>query len=403
MRRIVITFVSLVTLLVFAQPARAQSAVDVTEVGTAYTFGEEITFTARFQAPVAIREAYLSFQAEGDQNTHVFPLSLDADGRSEYRYSVADGRMRPFVHVDFWYHLLLADGETFDSPHYSFNYDDNRFPWQKLEDGQVRVFWYAGDMLFGQAAFDAAHAGLQAVQVLVPVPSSEPIDIYIYSSAADVQNVLNLGGYAWVAGHASADLGVVLVSIAPGENQSMEMTRQIPHELAHVLLYRLVGTSYASLPSWLVEGIASQVEQYPNADYVQVLSLASQNEALLPISDLCGLFPADASGAILAYAESGSFTHFLHSTYGTSGLQTLVRAYADGLSCDQGARRAFGLPLSQLDLRWRRATFGENLSSAALQNLLPYLAILLIILIIPTWRLWTKPQKKEEHATDKPK
>ena len=87
-----------------------------------------------------------------------------------------------------------------------------------------------------------------------------------------------MGGSTWVAGHANPDLGVVLVSIAPGENQSMEMERQIPHELAHVLLYRLTGPAYANLPNWLTEGIASQVEGYPNADYTQVLTASAQTK-----------------------------------------------------------------------------------------------------------------------------
>ena len=265
------------------------------------------------------------------------------------------------------------------------------------------MHWYAGDVSFGQAALDAAQTGYKAIQNLIPVPAGDPIDIYVYASSADVQDTLNLGGSSWVGGHANPDLGVVLVSIAPGENQSMEIERQIPHELAHVLLYRLTGSGYANLPSWLTEGIASQVEGYPNADYTQVLKASAQNKNLMPISDLCGPFPIDASGAILAYAESNSFISYIHKTYGNSDLQALFQAYSNGLSCDQGVVHVLGLPLAQLDLQWRQADLGEKVAGVAFQNLLPYLVFLLLMLLIPAWRLGLNLKKKQQNDNSKPR
>ncbi len=402
MRRILTLFLSLGLLLGFAKPARAQSAVEVTNVRLDYTFGEQITFSAVITSPSPIQESYLFFQAVGDQNTHTVPLTLAADGSTNYIHRIQDGLVRPFARVYFWYHIILVSGETFESTHYYFQYDDNRYPWQTLEDDRLRVHWYAGDVTFGQAAFDAAHVGLASVETLIPAAAGEPIDIFVYASATDVQDTLGLGGYGWVAGHASPDLGVVLVSVAPGESQGIEMARQVPHELAHVLLYRMTGAAYDRLPAWLTEGVAMQVEQYPGIDYGQVLANATQNKALLPISGLCGPFPADASGAMLAYAESGSFTRYLHDTYGTSGLQALIQAYADGLSCEQGASHALGISLSRLDLDWQQAVLGANIGGVAFQNLLPYLALLAVMLIIPAWQLGLNMHKRR-NALMKPK
>ncbi len=402
MRRLLILLVSLGFLLGLAQQVRAQSSVELTDVGATYTFGEQITFSAKIQSRSSIQAAYLLFQVEDDPNTRTIPLSVAADGTAEYSYLIQDGLLRPFSRIFFWYHLLLANNETFDSTHYSIQYDDNRHPWQTLEDSSLRLNWYDGDVSFGQAAFDAAHAGYRAIQTLIPVTTTDLIDIYIYSSASDVQDALKLGGYTWLGGHASPDLGVELVSIAPGETQSIEMERQIPHELAHILLYRLTGSAYANLPTWLLEGIASQAERYPNANYSQVLDTAAQNKALLPVTDLCGPFPADASGAILAYAESDSFTRYLHETYGTSSLQALIQSYSDGLTCEQGAVRTFELPLAQLDTLWRQATLGKKATGMAFENFLPYIVILGIMLVIPAWLLGVGLQKKVQYDRNKP-
>jgi hypothetical protein len=398
MRRFVAILVCLSCLFGFTTlSARAQSAVDVSDVGVNYTFGDEITFSARIQTQSSVQAAYLLFQVEGDQNTRTIPLTIPSTGAARYSYPIQNGLLQPFSRINFWYHLLLTGGTTFDSPHYFFQYDDNRYPWQTVEGNGLRLYWYAGDVSFGQAALDAAHAGYQAIQNLFPVPAGDPIDIYVYASSSDVQDTLNLGGSAWVGGHANPDLGVVLVSIAPGETQSMEMQRQIPHELAHVLLYRLTGPTYANLPTWLTEGIASQVEGYPNADYAQVLTASTKNKTLLPIADLCGPFPVDASGAILAYAESDSFVGYTLKTYGTSDLQALIQAYTNGLSCDQGVSHALGLPLSQLDLQWRQSDLGEKVGGLAFQNLLPYLIFLVLMLLIPVWRLGQNQKKKEQN------
>lgn len=395
MRRAVCLIAAILITLGLCQPAQAQSAVTVSDIRVDYSFGEVITFTARIQAASVIQETLIFFQVQGDPNTRIAPIQIGADGMTNYQYPVSAGLLRPFARIFFWYRLTLEGGEVYTSQQFYFDYVDNRFPWQTLEDAAVRVHWFAGEITFGQAAFDVAHIGLQAINALLPATASEPIDIYIYATPTDVQNALSLGGQPWLAGQTSPDLGVALVSISPGAEQTTAMQRQIPHELAHVLLYRHTGPAYVQLPTWLREGIASLVELYPNADYVQVL----QNRSLLPISELCGPFPQDASRALLAYAESASFTRYLHDTYGTSGLLTLIQAYSDGLDCEQGVARAFGSSLSQLDLLWRKTALGENTGGIAFQNLSPYLILLIVILATPALSLLMTGKRRRSHDT----
>ncbi len=397
MRRVLALTISLGLLLVFSGQARAQSGVEVTELSASYLFGEAITFSARITSPSPLQEVYLFFLAEGDANTRILPVQPDADGRVEYQHLIRDGLVRPFTQVEYWFQATATDGQTATSEHASFRYEDNRFPWQTLENEQIQVHWRTGDVTFGQAAFDAARAGLDKMTAYLGVEAGNLVHVYIYASAADIQDALSLGGYAWVGGHASPDLDVVLTSIEPGEDQLGEIARQIPHELTHILLYRMTGSAYVSLPTWLVEGVASQAEQATNADYIQALSLAQQNDTLLEMTSLCGPFPADTSGAILAYAQSESFVRYLHATYGTSGLRLLIQAYADGLDCEQGATRALGLPVSQLDLQWRQSILGENVAGLALQNLLPYLIILAIIFAIPLWGILKRNPKADNN------
>ena len=191
-----------------------------------------------------------------------------------------------------------------------------------------------------------------------------------------------------------------MVSVAPGENQSIQLERQVPHELAHVLLYRRVGANYNRLPIWLREGMASMAELYPNPDYENVLRQNASTNSLISLTDLCTSFPPDTGNAFLAYAESNSFTQFIVDNHGTSGLTSLALAYADGLDCEQGARQALGLSLSQLEVRWRESTLGENRSGVIVSNLLPYLLLLMLVLIVPVWVALGRIIQRKKNASN---
>jgi hypothetical protein len=399
MPRIFVVVLLLALSLPAFQHARAQSIGEVTDLGVSYRFGEQVNIQAKINAPAPITDVSILFRAQGESVTRSEHVSVEQDGRINYRYTFAQGPLRSFARIEFWFHITLETGEQGDSPHFNFFYNDDRFPWRTVEDSGVRVHWYAGDESFARQALDAARAALQKTGVMLSVAPTHPFDIYIYAIAADLQTALEIGGQTWVGGHASPDLGVSVVAIAPGQNQSVEIERKIPHELAHLLTYEVVGQRYDALPVWLREGIASMAES-PNPDYPRAISLAVEQQALIPIADLCGSFPPEMSRIPLAYAESESFTRFIVTKYGNSGLVNLIRAYADGLDCEQGSIRALGNPLSELESEWwRNAPSGVNNGAALFENLIPYLAILALTLIVPlvfVAAVWRMPYGREQ-------
>jgi hypothetical protein len=384
LRYVFILLLGLMILLGSVNPARAQSGVEVTEVRVEYSFGTEVNFSARITSPIPIQSATISFRpAEGMAQTQ--PLTLNADGTMAYNFKTLDNTLPPFGWIVFWFDVTLADGTKFTGATYNFRYSDNRFEWRDLEDGLLRVHWYDGDAAFGAAALDAARRGLQSASKMIQISLSEPLDVYVYATPAELQSALVLGGQGWIEGHASPELGVAMMSISPGAEQGLELERVIPHELMHVLLYRSVGANYNRLPTWLREGMATLAEVYPNPDFDAALAQATETGTLLPLADLCASFPSDSGPAFLAYAESRSFTQFILDNYGTPGLSALMASYADGLDCEQGAYQALGLPLSDLEIRWRESVLGENRSGTVFSSLLPYLIVVALIFLAAAW------------------
>ncbi len=386
-------FTLLCIILILPASASAQGVVEVTSQSISYTFGNQVTFQASMKTASPIKDAMIFFLAQGETSTRVDKATVTAGNQVSYTYLISTGPLRPFAQVYFWYQVNLENGQSLTTSKFSFDYTDNRFPWQTLENNSLRVHWYNGDIAFGQSAFDTANLGLENIQKMFPVNLSRPLDVYIYSTAADLQSTLQANGQSWVAGHASPDLGVVLVSITPGPEQGLSMDRQIPHELAHVLTYELTKEKYGLLPVWLKEGIASMAELSPNIDYGTALKQATEKETLLPLSDLCQSFPTDIGGAYLAYAQADSFTRYVVDQYGYPGLIKLIDVYGSGVGCEQGAAQALNEPLSQLENHWRQEKLGENRTWVMLGNLMPYFVILLVVLFTPFWSFLTMGKK----------
>jgi len=384
-RRVLMMVLIAGMLLAIRIPAQAQEKIPAEPTKVDYTMGGAITFETRVLSESPTQEVWVFVHPEGDINTIAGLATLHPSNVVTYNLELAEHPIRPYSKIEFWYQITLEDGTEITTAPETFLYFDNRFDWQTLVEAPFEIFWYEGDVTLGQQILNTAQEGMLRLQNYVPAPQPTNVEAYIYASAAELQTALRLSGQtaSWVAGHADPDLGVVVVSIPSGPAQNYEIKRQIPHEVAHVMLYQWLGNDYYNLPQWLREGLPSMAELFPNPDYPLLLENAYENESLLPINSLCESFPLDASNFLLAYAQATDFTWFIYETYGSNGLEALSRAYADGLSCEQGAEEALGKSLTELDRDWRKTAFGENTFLAALQELLPWIVLMGVVLLAP--------------------
>jgi len=363
--------------------AQAQIGVELENVAALVSFGEQITFVATLKNPMPIRDASIVILDELQGVTHVEPLAVQADGRMEFRYDTRQNPLRPFTPLSWNYQFILPDGSSLHSYVFSTQYTDNRFTWESLNSGMLRIHWYGSSPDFGQAALKTAQAGLDSVNRLLPGDLTQPVDFYIYANLSDLHGTLPADSQEWIAGHADPALGVVTVAIEPGAGQDVSMQQRIPHELMHIMFYRAVGDGYRLIPVWLSEGMAGLAELTSNPAYDDSLQSAVVRSDWIPVNTLCGSFPAETDRAILAYAESQSFARYLYEAYGASGLLKLANTYASGADCETGPELAFSVSLSTLEKDWHGSLSGKNTLTPALHNITPYLVLLFIILLIP--------------------
>jgi hypothetical protein len=381
-----LTVLLIMTTLLAGKPPTiyAQSEVQLEAQPPEYSFGEVADFRATLRSNSPVKEVLLLVQNGSEANVQVSPASLDLEGNVAARVNLREYLLRAFSNVDYWFQVTFENGETYTSPKQTFFYNDNRFTWKMVEGAPLRVHWYEGDIPFAQKVLNVAQNGLQRAQQILPqVLVPQAIDIYVYPSGDQMRDVLLTSNQNWVAGHADPDLNVVVVSLPPGPEQQLEMERQIPHELMHVIMFYTDGNAYTNLPAWFNEGLASLAELYPNPDYPVLLQNAYQTNSLIPLATLCKVFPSDSQQALLAYAESASFLNFLSEEYGSIGFERLMALYAQGQSCEQAIETGFRASLSRLESQWQRQTFAPNSIQTAAGDLLPWLIILVAILVGP--------------------
>ena len=126
------------------------------------------------------------------------------------------------------------------------------------------------------------------------------------------------------------------------------------------MIYQIVGPGYSTMPTWLDEGLATNIELQPEPAYADALATATQSETLIPLEALCGPFGIDRARAILSYAESASIVRYLQDQEGPADIRQLLEAYRDGATCEGGIQRVFQKSLSELQFDWENNVLRAN-------------------------------------------
>lgn len=346
-------------------PTAAQAGLRITLMPTPeYRVNETALFRLRAESDQPIVSVDLLLRTPDIVETFVGKAVFAAGStRIEAVYELTPSRrqIQPFAPVEYWWVVRDAANREIESERQRFIYTDNRYAWQALTEGALTVHWYDGGREFGQRVMDIARAGLQQANRDLLLPAEqlpERIAIYVYADAEAASPALSAANRAWADGHANPMFNAVVVIGAPDNlDSASRLDNEIPHELAHLLVYQATGANYTNVPQWLNEGLAVMAESIPSAEAGARLAAAHQAGGLLPLLSLCAPFPADPGQAQLAYFQSESVMRYIQNNYGSSSLRRLLEAAADGLDCNAVVQRALGFSLTQLERRWREQTF----------------------------------------------
>jgi hypothetical protein len=339
-----------------------QSAIVVDSMNVAHTFGERITFDLTAHSPNEITEAALLMRSGPDSDTEVLAAEF-TPGLSIAARAVHDAQARPlapFANILYQWRLADSAGNTLITPEQILFYEDNRFDWQIAPRETIVAHWHTGDLAFGQGVADIGYEALNRASQLMNEPAPERIDVYVYARLDDLRTALAYGGREWVGGHADPELGVVMVFAAPDAAELIRLRNDLAHEIAHIMIYQIVGPGYDEMPVWLDEGLATAAELEPRSDYADALAQALAAESLIPVASLCAPFSVDPSRAILSYAESASLVRYIRDAHGPASIHELLLKYRDGATCEGGVQTVLQVSLVELQANWERDALRAN-------------------------------------------
>jgi len=361
-----------VSLLLLAAPilhAAAQSPVTITDNQVSYHFGSDLAITSKFTTDETPVSVYIVLQPDGQMSRQV-ELDPGSDGRLLFNYDLHQDPLKPFSRIYYWYQFETASGSVITSPSFWFDYIDNRYKWKQLSSKLFEVYWTEEDTAFGQQVMDIATAGLERATSILPVAPELPISVYVYPNVTALKDALSLSNQSFIAGHASPEIGVVLISDGKDQTSLIELERQIPHELMHVLQYQALGNAYQNSPAWLLEGMATLAQSYPNPDDSRILTDAVETHSLIPLESMCPSLPIETETNLLGYAQSAAVVGYLEDTFGSQVFMTMFDSVSAGLSCEQVISTNTDLTSDQLLSAWLLSAYPESNSSSKNNSLI---------------------------------
>jgi hypothetical protein len=376
----------------------AQTEDLILEPRVEYTFGQTLVFSGDLLLIEDVVRAAVFYRPAGQGDTlyRIAELQEGLGIIATATINLERSPLPPFSSIEYWWQIDLGDGTTIKTDEFSFQYHDDRFEWQQLEDGIVQVFWSNGDPSMGQTAVDIANRSIPVIQKMITLANISKISIYIYPSLTDLQQALDSGGKTWVGGQADPNSGVLLLSAPAGAEGIIELESGLPHELTHLLIAQRMGAGYENIPSWLDEGLAVLQEGSPNPNQRIALEDAARSGTLLAMESLCEGFPFSDQQALLAYAQSASFVQYLTDQYGIGGINNLLDAYQEGTTCAGGVQRELQRSLNETVNEWKSVAVPQPNLSLRLTPFVPWfiltipLLLLLVVILISSRRKKTR-------------
>jgi hypothetical protein len=288
------------------------------------------------------------------------------------------GGLPPGSNLAYWWLVKDASGNSVQSPRTQIQFQDNRYSWRSLTEGEVTIHWYKGEESFAQELMATAQATLDRLAADTGARPDHAIHIYIYASTQDLIGSM-IYPQEWTGGVAFTRFGTIAIGISTSNLAWGK--RAIAHELAHLVVHQMTLNPYGDLPVWLDEGLAMYAEGLPGPEFTSRLHQAVLEDNLISVRSIASPFSAYSDIAILSYAESYSLVEFLIYEYGQPKMLELLNTFHQGSGYDEALEKVYGFNMDGLNTLWRDYVTrqyqpaGETQARPAPSGVTPVLAI----------------------------
>ena len=260
------------------------------------------------------------------------------------------GGLPPGSSVDYWWVVKDTSGDRIETAPSRIQFDDNRYSWRSLTEGEVTIYSYEGNDSFAGEVMLSAQQALARLTEDTGAYLEKPVKLYIYAKTQDLQGAM-IYPQEWTGGVAFTRYGIIAIGIAP--NRLDWGKRAVAHELTHLVIHQMTSNPYSDLPTWLSEGLAMHTEGKLELEYTAYLNKAIAEKSLISVRSLSSPFSAYAAQSLLSYAQSYSVVNFLISKYGQTQMLELLLTFRQGSSYDGALEKVYGFNMDGLDTLWQ--------------------------------------------------
>lgn len=345
------------SMLLFSLPAAAQTGIQVTRDEAAVEFPDGITFYITASSASEIQSVTLLYGADRQTcqpGQALTALEFDPAAEVELDWQlefVRSGIIPPGVELWWQWEIKDASGGVLRTERQTLRVNDQRQEWQSLTEGLITVQWYEGDQVYGRRLVNTSVAALERMETEQGLPPSGPIWITIYPSYEALREAL-VTANEWTGGVAFSDYNAILLGVPLDQVEFADDA--LPHELNHLIVNRLTFNCVgASLPTWLVEGLAMFAEGELSEIGRQGVLDALEAGSLPTLQSLAAGFSAYSDQANLSYIQSQMVVTYLIDTYGPQRMRSLLGTIAAGNTIDEALSEVYTLDTDGLEVDWR--------------------------------------------------
>ena len=339
---------------VVSPTASAQGGIEVTAVDVVNSFPEEVVFHLSAHSEAIIEEVTLHYQILPDGVMAYGRPDLTPAERVQVDFDLKANDpprsyLAPGAQIDYFWEVEDGAGNKLTTEPATFVYEDIRFSWESVSEGNVSVYWYAGSRSSAESSLEVAREVLDEMSVLLGATVDYPVKVWIYDSYEDMLPALAQRSEAFeqrvvVAGVRVSSDTVLLQGEGAGDT--------LRHELTHIVTHVAGEGPYGSLPTWLDEGTAMYGQSEPGEGYTSALDRAVERDSLLSVRSMTAP-TGDASKVTLFYGQAWSLVDFLIETYGPAKFAELYAVFKEGSTVDKALLKVYGFDQGGLEDAWR--------------------------------------------------
>jgi Peptidase MA superfamily len=342
-------------------------------------FPDGIRFSLFMSSDAEITQVRLRFRIFPDGvNASIAPSCTGGTSCNVVVGSSQESYMVPGAQVIYYWELTDSSGASLTTDQQTVIYEDTRFEWEQLTQGNLTVNYYFGDAASNQTVLDVAEETFARFTKIERTTIDFPVKIWVYRTAAEmapaVASRIGNGPNSSVR-----TLGEVAASDTALVSRDSDFLNIVRHELTHIVTGAATRNYLADIPVWINEGLSTYAQHDLLPSESQALDLAIQRDAVLPITSLGSAARGNGNQVSIFYAESGSIIAYMMDVLGEDKFGDFLQALATDTT-DGALQTVYGFDTLGLENAWRTAvglpevepgaTTGSN--AAPIPTLVPF-------------------------------